>query len=55
MQTPSSLRDTDKDLTNILKLFLQEADPFSDKTADHKNVDTGQIKIRRSMMLKTSL
>ena len=49
------MKDIDKGLTHILKLFLQEADPSSDKTADHKNVDTGQIEIRRSVMLKTSL
>ena len=49
------MKDIDKDLTHILKLFLQEADPSSDKTADYKNVDTGQIEIRKSMMLETSL
>lgn len=54
-QTQSSMKDIDKDLTHILKLFLQKADPSSDKTADYKNVDTGQIEIRKSMMLETSL
>jgi len=49
------MKDIDKDLTHILKLFLQEADPSSDKTADYKNVATGQIEIRKSMMLETSL
>ena len=49
------MKDIDKGLTHILKLYLQEADPSSDKTADHKNVDTGQIEIRKSMMFETSL
>ena len=37
--TPSSLKDIDKGLTHIIKLLLQEADPFQMKTADHKMID----------------
>ena len=37
--TPSSLKDTEKSLTQVPKLFLQEADSLQTKTADHKNID----------------
>ena len=37
--TPSSLKDTEKGLTQVPKLFLQEADSLQMKTADHKNID----------------
>ena len=47
MQTPSSLRDTDKDLTNILKLFLQEADPHRMKTTDNKHSDSKLVENRK--------
>lgn len=47
MQTPSSLRDTDKDLTNILKLFLQEADPHWMKTTDNKHSDSKLVENRK--------
>ena len=33
----SSLKDIDKGLTHMPKLFLQEADPLQMTTADHKN------------------
>ena len=46
-QTPSSLRDTDKDLTNILKLFLQEADPRWVKTTDNKHSDSKLVENRK--------
>lgn len=36
---PRSLEDTDKGLTHIPRLSLQEADPYQIKTADHKHVD----------------
>ena len=35
-QTPISLKDRDKGLTHIPKLFLQEADLHQMKTADYK-------------------
>ena len=38
-QTHCSLKDIDKGLTHIPKLFLQEADPHQMKTVDHKNID----------------
>ena len=37
--TPSSLKDTEKGLTQVPKLFSQEADSLQVKTADHKNTD----------------
>ena len=51
--TPSSLKDTEKGLTQVPKLFSQEADSLQVKTADHKNVDPKLVKIRKLMMLET--
>ena len=48
-QAHSSLKDTDKALMHIPKLFLQEADPPQMKTATPE-----PIEIRRLMMLETS-
>ena len=48
------LKDTDKGLAHIPKLFLQEAEPFWRKTADHKHVDPKLVATRRLMMLETS-
>ena len=46
-QTPSSLRDKDKGLTNIPKLFLQEADPHQMKTIDSKHSDSKLVENRK--------
>ena len=53
-QTPSSLKDTDKGLTHIPKLFAQDTDPHRMKTADHKHTDPRLVETRRLMMLETS-
>lgn len=47
-------KDIDKDLTCILKLFVQEADTNQMKTADHKHTDSTLFETRRLMMLETS-
>ena len=43
-QAPSSLRDTDKGLTHIPKLFLQEADTRWMKTTDSNTVTPNWLK-----------
>ena len=45
------LKDTDKCLTHVLKLFLQEADPQQMKTADSNNTEPRLIGTRRLMTL----
>ena len=48
---PSSLRDTYKGLTEIPKLFLQEAAPHQMKTTDLKNIDPRLVGTRKLMTL----
>lgn len=45
--TPSSLKEIDKGLTHIPKLFLQKVDPLQMKTADHQNIDPRLAETRR--------
>ena len=52
--TPSSLKDRDKDLIHIPKLFLQEADPQQIKSADRMQVKTRPVETRLLMMLASS-
>jgi hypothetical protein len=46
-QTPSSLTDEDKGLTNIPKLFLQEENPHQMKTTDSKHSDSKLVENRK--------
>ena len=49
-----NLKDIDKGLPHILKLFLEEADPLQMKTAGHKNTGQRLVEHRRLMMLETA-
>ena len=53
-RTPNSLKDIDKGLPHILKLFLEEADPLQMKTAGHKNTGQRLVEHRRLMMFETA-
>ena len=46
-QTLTSLKDTDKGLAHISRLFLQEVDSLQMKTADHKNIDPRLVETRK--------
>lgn len=49
-QTPASLKDIEKGLTHILKLFLQEADLPLDENAEYEHIDPRQVETRGLMM-----
>ena len=46
-QTLTSLKDTDKGLTHISRMFLQKVVSLQMKTADHKNIDPRLVETRK--------